>query len=737
MSLFDELKRRNVIRVAAAYLVVGWLLVEVATTLLPTFGAPDWTTRALVIVVALGFFPAVIFAWVYELTPEGVKKESEVDRDSSIVRATGRKLDLITIAAVVIGIGFLGLSRFVMPPAVDEPDAAATAATTADDASVAVLPFINMSGNPDNEYFSDGLTETLLHMLAQVPQLKVAARTSSFAFKGRQEDIRHIASTLNVAHVLEGSVQRAGDRVRITAQLIRADDGFHVWSENYDRTLEDIFRIQDEIAAQVGVALTRSLLGEVTETAVASISTENIAAYDAYLKALGYKATFSYAGLEQAESELKTALTLDPEFIEAKTELADVYYLQNQTGMLSLEEAWRRSSALLDEVIAERPDDIHAQAVALDIDIDYERRTSNARAAIDAVPALEELVARAPGEVRPRLTLAQTLMTYGQADAANAHFQKLIELDSLNPMLYFNYGESLRDKRRYKESTAVFERSLSLLPNQPNVLYSLGENRRAEGDAVGFVDACRRAIALDPQDSELQSLLALYLIRFGLLEEGDRYLRRAVAIAPSSSTTRRAQLARVFASGDLVASRDMAARMITDDVDNRQGAFWSAVNKYQFVSLSDNTAKDAYEFLEKNIPGIHDAGAIDLPLKIVVAQSSLFRLWNAALPKEQALGKMDAYIDRVESIGFGVDDFPQLYVDAAVAREAYPEAVDLLLDHAFTIPVADFPDWRNELLTDFMAPVMTDPRVQAEVKRYEQDDARVRSDLISYTARNQ
>ncbi|MDX1509445.1 MAG: hypothetical protein R3358_14250, partial [Woeseiaceae bacterium] len=214
MSLFTELKRRNVFRVAAAYMVVGWLFFEVAQTLLETFGAPEWIGQSIVILLSLGFVPVVVFSWAYELTPEGIKRETEVDRDASITAQTGRKLDMVTIAAVIIGIAVLVVTRYVLPPDSGADGSAATAdsaaspaievTVTADEASVAVLPFENMSGSQDNEYFSDGLTETLLHMLAQIPELKVAARTSSFAYKGQHQDIRRIADALDVAHVLEG-----------------------------------------------------------------------------------------------------------------------------------------------------------------------------------------------------------------------------------------------------------------------------------------------------------------------------------------------------------------------------------------------------------------------------------------------------------------------------------------------------------------------------------------------------
>ena len=268
MSLFDELKRRNVFRVALAYLVVGWLLTEVLTTILPTLGAPDWAARAVILIFAFGFLPAIIISWFYELTPEGIKRDDEVRQNESTASRPGNALQLVTIAGAVILVLFLGL--FSAQQGVD--DGVPTDAPISD-ASVAVLPFVNMSSDQDNEYFSDGLTDTLLHMLAQHPELNVAARTSSFAFKHQDMTIVEIAKMLGVAHVLEGSVQRAGDRVRVTAQLIRADDGFHVWSETYDLTFDDIFGIQDQIAERVANALTVSLLGESADIQLAGLTT--------------------------------------------------------------------------------------------------------------------------------------------------------------------------------------------------------------------------------------------------------------------------------------------------------------------------------------------------------------------------------------------------------------------------------------------------------------------------------
>ncbi|MDH5262489.1 MAG: adenylyl cyclase, partial [Gammaproteobacteria bacterium] len=204
MSLFTELQRRNVLRVGAAYLVVGWLLTEVLTTILPTLGAPDWVARAVILTFAFGFVPILVLSWVYELTPSGVMKDVEADGENAGRMAPIGKLDFLAIAGVLVGV--VGIAIFAASQAPDDVEAPVHAVS---EKSVAVLPFVNMSQDADNEYFSDGLTETLLNMLAQMPDLKVAARTSSFAFKGKNINIREIAKALQVSHVLEGSVQQA------------------------------------------------------------------------------------------------------------------------------------------------------------------------------------------------------------------------------------------------------------------------------------------------------------------------------------------------------------------------------------------------------------------------------------------------------------------------------------------------------------------------------------------------
>lgn len=248
-------------RVGVAYIVIGWFLAQVAEFAFENFGAPDWVLKTFVAVLLLGLPLALFFAWAFELTPEGVKREKDVDRSQSITRTTGRKLDFLIIGTLVLALGYFVWERQAGVEPVDASGEAnlANSAPASDDGpavrSIAVLPFVNMSSDEEQEWFSDGLTEEILNALARTPDLLVAARTSSFKFKGSTEDIPTIAKALGVAHVLEGSVRQARDRLRVTAQLIRASDGFHLWSQSYDRDPEDVISIQEDVAIEIATAL--------------------------------------------------------------------------------------------------------------------------------------------------------------------------------------------------------------------------------------------------------------------------------------------------------------------------------------------------------------------------------------------------------------------------------------------------------------------------------------------------
>lgn len=326
-NFFEELKRRNVFRVATAYAIAGWLIIQICTSTFPHLNIPGWIITAVIIFVAIGFPIALIFAWAFELTPEGLKKTAEVNQDQSVTQNTGRKINRLIITSLSLLVFFLLVERvFFAKSSIIEADD-----TDVHAASIAVLPFVNMSSDAENEYFSDGLSEELLNGLAQVEGMKVAGRTSSFKFKGQNENLSLIADELGVNHILEGSVRKDGNRVRITAQLIQADNGFHLWSETYDRELNDIFAIQDEISRTVLKELKVRLLPE-DEAEMEVIPTTDVEAYQAFLKANQLVVNRDIDEINVAIELYLTALKLDPTFAEANARLAIAYSLQMYYG---------------------------------------------------------------------------------------------------------------------------------------------------------------------------------------------------------------------------------------------------------------------------------------------------------------------------------------------------------------------------------------------------------------------
>ncbi len=333
MSLFAELRRRNVIRVAMFYAVAAWVLLQVGDLLFGALGVPPWGLKLLLGLLLLGFPMALVFAWVYELTPEGLKREREVEPGASVTHQTAGKLNALIAVLLVLAIGLVVADRFVFRRAPATAAATGAAASLpapgtptvpgeATQASIAVLPFVNMSDDKANEYFSDGLTEELLNVLANVPGLRVIARTSSFSYKGKEVKIADVARDLNVDNVLEGSVRKSGNRVRITTQLIRSADSSHLWSQTYDRDLNDIFAVQDEISNEVVDALKLKLLKPAASGE--SGGTQVPAAYEAYLR--GKHARHegeAEATLRDALAAFDEAIRLDPGYAQAYAGKAD------------------------------------------------------------------------------------------------------------------------------------------------------------------------------------------------------------------------------------------------------------------------------------------------------------------------------------------------------------------------------------------------------------------------------
>jgi TolB-like protein len=344
-SFFEELKRRNVIRVGAAYLVASWLVVQLVETIFPAFGFDDGAVRIAVLIMGIGAIPVLILAWAFEITSEGVKRENEVDRSQSITSQTGAKLNRAFIILLIVSLGFFAVDKFVLTPdrvkaeldqarqegaAQSQNNAGqAPAASPVKSQSVAVLPFVAMSRGEDDEYFADGLTEEILNALAQLPELLVTARTSAFFFKGKDVPVQEIAETLGVKHIVEGSVRRDQDRLRVTAQLIRASDGFHLWSETFDRNSADSFAVQSDVAEKIALAL-NVVLDEKKRTKMREAGVGEPGAYIAYQKglelaALAHGSEDILAELAKANVFFEKAFTLAPNFSDAHMWHADYF----------------------------------------------------------------------------------------------------------------------------------------------------------------------------------------------------------------------------------------------------------------------------------------------------------------------------------------------------------------------------------------------------------------------------
>jgi TolB-like protein len=443
MGLLSELRRRNVFRVAIAYAVATWLLIEISATTFPILRLPEWTATLVTVLLIIGFLPALIFAWAFELTPEGLKKEQEVDRSESITHITGRKLDFIIISVLAIALVVFAVDKFVLAPDIaPAPDSAQKIVATEAQQSIAVLPFVNMSPDPEQEYFSDGLSEEILNLLAKVPDLKVIGRTSSFSFKGKNEDLRVIGQTLGVRSLLEGSVRKSGDEVRITAQLIDVSDGSHIWSETYNRTLTDIFAVQDDVAA----AIIDALQIHVGANPTRGRPTENTEAYALFLKA---RASLNAYELRGAEELLLNAVRIDPNFAEAH-ELLSYCYWEMSSSVVTATEAQKLAYESANKALAIDPDLVFAQAM-------YESANIDSHSWIREIEALERAVREQPGYQPSMAALSFDLKESGYLQEAVDLARQRVALDPLAPGANLALSNALYAVGHTSEALAALE----------------------------------------------------------------------------------------------------------------------------------------------------------------------------------------------------------------------------------------------------------------------------------------
>jgi TolB-like protein/tetratricopeptide (TPR) repeat protein len=529
MGLLSELKRRNVFRVALLYIITGWLVIQVAETILPLFAVPDWVLRAVVLLFVLGFVPALVFSWVYELTPEGVKKESEIDREQSVTPQTARKIDRMTLGLLVLLTVFVVTDRFMPREAADSPEPAtvadqaapAEAGTPAEtvapdvatDHSIAVLPFDDFSQAGDQAHFSNGLADTILHVLAQVDGLRVAARTSSFAFTDGGLDVQTIGQRLKVATVLEGSVQKAGNRVRVIAQLIDVSDGSHLWSQTFDRELNDIFAVQDEIAQSVVTALSGSEAESLMDT-----GTENPVAYEFYLRGNEALRGGTTEHFIAADGFFRQAINEDPAFAAAQAAIALNYTLR---GDMDRQDALDERLPFIQRSLELNPDLALGHALLGEALYNREEIAGDGFAA-DEVVLIESEYSRAL-DLNPNLAwawaewarLKRALRRY---DEALALMVKAVAIDPMSPAYRLEYARTLHRLGRFADAREELETGLRIDPVYVEVH---DEMARLENSAYGRPD---RGLAWAKIAAELDkdSWTSLYRQGVGRLRLGQR-----------------------------------------------------------------------------------------------------------------------------------------------------------------------------------------------------------------------
>ncbi|MGB5579380.1 MAG: hypothetical protein WBM68_02345, partial [Woeseia sp.] len=406
---------------------------------MPALNAPAWAMSVVLLLLAIGFPIVLILAWVFELTPEGIKREHEVDRDKSISRDTARRIDFLVIGVLSAAVLLLLADKFLLRAAAPP------------ERTIAVLPFMNVQGDEDGEVFSDGLAETLLHRLAQVRELQVAARTSSFQFKGEAGDVANIGKALGVRNLLEGSVRRQGDTIRVTAQLIDAQNGFHLWSGNYDRKLQDIFAIQDDIAAKVVDALQVTLLGEALAKTNAGM-TSNYDAYAAYLRGRHFQAERTYRALLDAEQQYRDAIRIDPDYAQAYIALAETYLDMRDTGLLLAPEA----VAKIDPLIESATSLVAKSADVLAVTGRVERFRSNPDFKVAERAFVAALNAQ-PDNVAALKNYAEFLVDDLGKPADGLRFaEHALRFDPRSESLLVVYGKALHDLGRDAEALEQF-----------------------------------------------------------------------------------------------------------------------------------------------------------------------------------------------------------------------------------------------------------------------------------------
>ena len=536
-AFFTELKRRNVIRVAGLYLVGAWLLIQIASTMLPAFDGPAWALRGLIITLALGFIPALVFSWVFELTPQGLKRDEEVAPEESIAPQTARRMNRMIIAVLVLALGYFAVDKFVLAPRRE----AALVATTArshpapapnepksavNPKSIAVLPFDNLSHDPDNAYFAEGVQDEILTRLAKVADLKVISRTSTQRFRSAPENLPEIAKQLGVMNILEGSVQRVNDQVRVNVQLINASNDAHLWAETYDRKLTDIFTVESEIAKTIADTLQAKLTGS-EMAAMAKAPTADTEANELYAKGRFFWNKRTGADLRKAIEYFNQAIAKDPDYARAYVGLANSYLLLPYYGAAAPQDSIPHAKAAVKKAL--ELDNTLGEAYATSAKV----RTEHDFEFEQGITEFERAVQLSPNYATAHHWFASgPLMALARSDRAIAEGKRAVELDPLSLIANAELGLVYLYARRYDEAIAQFRKTIELDSRFYLAHYELGTALLLKGQSTEAIAAYRTAVELN-DDPTVLALLGQAYARVEHRDEAQKILARLTEEAKS------------------------------------------------------------------------------------------------------------------------------------------------------------------------------------------------------------
>ena len=587
MNLLAEFKRRNVFRVGVAYAIVAWLVIQVVETIFPAFGIGDEAIRFTTLLLAIGLLPALIFAWMFELTPQGLQWEKQVDREQSITAYTGRKLDRVIIVMLSLALGYFIVDKYYSSTqsanlsASDTPrlesdsdavkDESALAADTQEKPSIAVLPFANMSSDPEQEYFSDGISEELLNLLARIPTLRVISRSSAFHFKNRDMSPKAIAEALAVDHILDGSVRKSGDQIRITAQLIEVDSDTPLWSQSYDRTLQDIFITQENIATAVVEQLQLSLLGDELET-----SKVDAEAFTLFLQARHMSRLGSADGYHRSNELLHQALEISPDYSAAWDALATNYINLTFSQLLDVENGYSLARQSAQQALKIDPQNAMALGRLGLIAMIYDNDP------VAAAAYMEKALKLQPESLNIIGNASLFLLNIDRLDSAIALAEYAAKRDPMNSAANYNLGSFYYYAGRWDDAIVAFKTTLRLSPDFIGAHYGLAVSLLMKSE----IQSAIAEIKAELSPAYRLTGLALSHYAAGDIEQADQALDKVIA---NHAQVAAYSIASVYAYRN---DADSAFKWLEQAVDNEDIGLSDIVVEHLFTSLHDDPRWD-------------------------------------------------------------------------------------------------------------------------------------------------